>query len=412
MDKENLMKPNLTLIEGGILIDSTEAGGKFVMAEVTDTRLMGVLGLHIVRESEEGKLHQFFYIDTEEYGIDDYQSMRNIGEEEADAKKSELFGGLGGYWTGITEKDSVYLVKHYANLNIKYKFPLPEKIEEYKCILEANCELTEDERLSLWGKICTQCRNDNEVINYFIMRLVAKDYEGASHLAALEHNISGMKLLTNMRSMDIKYPGTLLKNEIFKPNESDGTVSAHEYHCVSLIDTEKKFLLVESEITTLGNKAIRFNHHKPMEISSWEVSLILNRWEYIIYGTAEGELEDFSDMMFELFSTVTESSYDFGSLFMIFRKGNDHVKKKTYRLDMDTLGVVCLLDSGEILFAGSDPSQLGMIEKTVSASGKIKNININHLGNYRFPEPMLARFMESDFDRFQDFLEYLQSFQD
>lgn len=395
-------KSNLTLIEGGLLIEPDEAGGNFVMAEVTDTRLMGVLGIHAHRNTTESDFHQFFYIDTEEYGLDDYQSLIDPSPKDVAEKKSELFGGFGGSWVALTEKEYIYLVKHYGRLNTKNRLPFPEGINEYGAILNTNPEMTDDEELLLWGKICVSLKNDNELINYFIMRLVEQDFEATRFLSASQLD----------STINFEAPGSLLKNEIKKSSDYDPAAVSNSYTCVSLIDIDREFMLIESNITLLGEKVTDFKSETPMPISPWEASLILNQPEYIIHASFEGEYSVFRDMMFDIFTAVTETAYDFGSLFMVFRKGNAHVRRKTYRLDQDTLGVVYLLDSGEIVMAGNDVVQLETLESSILAATSINDIYIRHLGNYKFPEPMLGRFVESDFESFGAFLEYLQSFQE
>ena len=56
-----------TLIKGGN--DGRGEKPRFVSAEITDTRLMGVVGLHIHWEKKEAGFftgfHQFFYFDAE-----------------------------------------------------------------------------------------------------------------------------------------------------------------------------------------------------------------------------------------------------------------------------------------------------------------------------------------------------------
>ena len=409
MDKTETKTPKLKVIEGNLLIDPLEAGGEFVCAEITDTRLMGVVGLHVERTQGGTPFHQFFYLDTEEYGFDDYQSFLGAEKDLIDTKKSELFGALGGEWKPISEKEYLFLVKHYSKINQKYKLPLPEGREEYECILKTPLTLSSDEKSTLWDKMCSKITNDYELINYFIMRMVACDREGVSRLSTPISTIRGFK---------IEHPGSLLKNEI-KP------LSTNQFLCVSLIDVDKSFQLIESEISLLDGKVVSFQADKPMNISTWETSLILNKPEYVVHAqmtptkhsvetkgqNENGDEEDFSLIMHSLFETMTESIYDFGRLYMIFRKNNEHVKKKIYRLDQDTVGVVCQIYGGELVFSGNDPLYLGAIENSITNETKLKNIDIEILGRYKFPEPVVIRFVDSDFDTFKDFLEYLQSFQ-
>ena len=443
---------NFTVIEGNLIIDPLEAGGSFVSAEVTNTRLMGVIGLHILRDRGGDAFHQFFYIDTEEYGLDDYQSFLNLETEAVERKKTELFGALGGNWNPITEKEALHLVKRAAKINTKYKFPLPEGISEYRPIIESDIALTLDELAVLWSKMTSEIRSDYELINYFLMRMVACDAEGMSRLSRPKANVIPLTIM---------HPGTLLRNEISKKDGSekadglnssdgaDGSDSAKDdanadsskpqvYTCVSLIDLDKVYKLVESEIEVAERKIVKFRHKPTMDISPWEASLILKQSEYLVHAKLDGadrnstgnipynashgasygaspdskEVDEFRKLMTSLFSTMTESEYDFGSLFMIFRKNNDHVKKKVYRLDQDTLGVVCLLYSGELIFAGSELLHIEAVENSIMAAAILEGIRIKVTGRYKFPEPVLVRFIDSDFERFSDFLEYIQNFSD
>ncbi|MBO4235292.1 MAG: hypothetical protein J5928_02445 [Firmicutes bacterium] len=421
------------VIEGNLIIDPVEAGGDFIYAEAIDTRLMGVVGLHILRDRGGAPFHQFFYIDTEEYGLDDYQSFLKMEREDVEKKKTELFGALGGEWKEVTEKEALYMVKQAARINAKYKLPLPEGSGEYRAILESDIALNLVERAVLWNKITLEIRSNYELINYFIMRMVAGDTEGISRLSSSRGDI---------RYINMSNPGTLLRNEIRKADEdnakssddepdgiadSDGIAEPilkadlREYTCVSLIDVDKVYQLVESEITVLEGKVIRYHHGEPMTISPWEASLILGLPEFLIYATIEDKSDAsvsdsdlakrFSKVMTSIFSTVTESEYDFGSLFMVFRKNNDHVRKKVYRLDQDTIGVVCHLDSDELVFASNDMVHVEALEKSVLAGAMLDKIKIKVIGRYQFPEPILVRFIDSDFERFSDFLDYLKNFQ-
>ena len=67
-----------TVIKGGSEPDFGTR--RFLSAYITDTRLMGVVGLQIHWERlEDGgaaDFYQLFYYDAEEYGLDSYKSYR------------------------------------------------------------------------------------------------------------------------------------------------------------------------------------------------------------------------------------------------------------------------------------------------------------------------------------------------
>ena len=402
---DNKNSTGLRIIEGNLLIDPIEAGGDFVSAEATNTRLMGVVGVHILRDQGSDTFHQFFYIDTEEYGLDDYQSFLGMTDEEAEKKKTELFGALGGDWKSITEKEALFLVRNATRINSRRKLPLPEGLDEYRPIIQSDVALTLSELAELWEKITIKPRNDYELINYYIMRMVASDSQGMRRLSAPRGDL---------RPINVSNPGTLLRNEITKDDSTDKNI----YTCVSLMDIDKNYQLVESQIEIVDHLVKRFIPKPPLEISPWETSLILNQSEYLIYATikdssgAKDDDKHFSKLMSSIFDTLTESEYDFGTLYMVLRKNNDHVRNKIYRLDHDTLGVVCHLYTDEVVIEGNDILHVETIEKMLLAASLVEKIDIEIKGRYKFPEPVLVRFIDSNLERFSDFLEYIQKFQD
>ena len=71
------MKPQLTVIKGGKDYSSSSGNRRFSYGLITDTRLMGVIGMELVWDiySSDGqvqKLNQIFYLDAEEFGIESY----------------------------------------------------------------------------------------------------------------------------------------------------------------------------------------------------------------------------------------------------------------------------------------------------------------------------------------------------
>ena len=101
------MDRKFRVLKGGL--DSTVNGKKtFVEAYVTDTRLMGVVGLYICWENESDDedfvthLHQFFYFDAEEYGLETYKSSVGGDIDDIRAIELALLGGLVGKKVALT----------------------------------------------------------------------------------------------------------------------------------------------------------------------------------------------------------------------------------------------------------------------------------------------------------------------
>ena len=85
------------VIKGGAAAAVSNYHRKFLSAFITDTRLMGVVGMYIHWELSNNDyitdFHQFFYFDSEEYDRD-YKSSDNY--DEIIMTEQALIGGLGG----------------------------------------------------------------------------------------------------------------------------------------------------------------------------------------------------------------------------------------------------------------------------------------------------------------------------
>ena len=184
-----LNKPVFTVIEGGLLTAEKNAKMHFKSAYVTDTRLMGVLAVYArwrkeihgvdILDDEENELHQFFYIDCEEMGLETYKSISGNNREEIDLVEQALVGGLGAKKISLTEgllRAVVTLDKQFNKHNVP---PRPPTDHEYAFILNEDVVLSDAEQDHLMSLICSEITSDYQAINYFLMRLFGRDYAGA-----------------------------------------------------------------------------------------------------------------------------------------------------------------------------------------------------------------------------------------
>ncbi|MDO5110163.1 MAG: hypothetical protein Q4D59_09555, partial [Erysipelotrichaceae bacterium] len=138
-------RPKLKLIEGGRSMPVSKMHRILMEAYVSNTRLMGVLAVaahwSIVPPDADRNdpanwedLHQFFYIDCEEAGLETYQQVRDDnGENEAEAERIEnaLFAGLGGDEMLLEERQLRLLLQKWAQFNAEHDLPLPAGRENY-----------------------------------------------------------------------------------------------------------------------------------------------------------------------------------------------------------------------------------------------------------------------------------------
>ena len=110
----------------------------FIFAKVTNSRLMGSMGLIIGWEDKDDVLYQYFLIDAEGLGIADYVSLRNASYEELNREQERLMGGLGADRIQITEDEALTLVNYYGNKTIYWEKELPGETSEYIDFIQPN----------------------------------------------------------------------------------------------------------------------------------------------------------------------------------------------------------------------------------------------------------------------------------
>ena len=102
-------KTDLRVIEGGIR-PKEECEKRFISSYVTDTRLMGAMGLFIrwevVNCAECDELMQFFYLDTEEYGLENYFGIWGYDMPRMRHIERTTIDCLGGKQISLTEKEA------------------------------------------------------------------------------------------------------------------------------------------------------------------------------------------------------------------------------------------------------------------------------------------------------------------
>ena len=127
---------NLTLLQGGLGTDLGD-GYEFADGAVTDTRLMGVLGLRIHWKKEvEGRgtqnIYQFYYYDIEEIGLDTLTVYVLDTEDEVESATKSCFGGLGAVMWPVTEPEARWMVHRFVDETKRKKQLLPENIDQVR----------------------------------------------------------------------------------------------------------------------------------------------------------------------------------------------------------------------------------------------------------------------------------------
>ena len=104
---------------------------RFIDGQITDTRLMGVLGMHLHWElpypAAEPHLHQYYYYDVEELGLETYRTYEGDDPVAVELACKNLFGGLGAKMKPLSEREGRYLASEFISETRRRKLPLPDR---------------------------------------------------------------------------------------------------------------------------------------------------------------------------------------------------------------------------------------------------------------------------------------------
>ncbi|MEI8217122.1 MAG: hypothetical protein WCF96_08480 [Eubacteriales bacterium] len=416
-------KRKFSVIKGGNTTIKGHKTRKFVSAYVTDTRLMGVVGLYlkwdIIDALGTTEFHQFFYLDSEEYGFESYRSLFGNDEFSLEIMEQTTIGGLGGKKIQISEREARYLFQHFSEMNQRLGLPWPEEKSEYSFLLQPKILLSPMEKQELVDRMCTKIQSDYQIIHYFLMRIFGNDKEGASYLMPpslfLEEDLNSA--MEKFGFYTNKKESTLCKNTIDRFEDETGI----SYLCESLIETFGYYYLYVTEIrlTSSFDKQLsdRDTSHEKIyiksarEISSFKVSpaetaMMLNRPEYITLFEIAAEQEEFEPLFLPFMAGNMMTPQEGGKLFIEFKKNNDHVNQKVFTLNDDIQCLYYFSEYGQLILSAFSLPEISLAEKKLKSCAAYPLLIVSE--KFEFKEPILYEFIQSGFDDFVDFLDSIE----
>ncbi|MGL6105100.1 hypothetical protein [Romboutsia sp.] len=359
---------------------------KFSFAKVTNSRLMGTLGLIISWEENKDCFFQYFLLDAEGLGIADYVGLENPTPKEIIEEEERLMGGLGSERLYISEEEALFLVKHFGNKNFSYEKPLPGEVEEYIDIIEKyETKLTIYE---MYPPICKPVTEEIEFINYMTMRFIAWDRESLRYFSDSEE-------IANMHITNIN--GTLLKNNVIEKGNGK-YVSEPLFEDEDGYYTCKIAFSIERVEEKLKINSILVTDKSPMY--DFEVFDEIAKKEFVaIYDISNKE--EFLEKLFEEDPALQKSDMEDSVFFTKFNLDNDHVKENIYVINNDINAIYYQID--DKFFVGTYDSKNN------------KDLNDRLQDNYKdyldfenafyFEQNALYDFVESGSDDFYDFID-------
>ena len=386
-----MSKPEFTLIQGGLNSSIPDARKRFVSAYVTNTRLMGVLALYAHWAVEGGgDIHQFFYIDCEEAGLETCTVYRGQWNREMEMAEQALVGGLGAEKIPLTARTFRWLLNHWREFNIKKGLPLPAGSDAYEFIFKKTPKLTPDEQSTLMSRICGEIWSDYQVVNYFLMRCFGQDEAGAAYLA--EKGVP-LDIFSNYTK------ATFCKN-IIDPSGR----RPHEYICESLVEMNGLYETIITKIRIRNLKVARFEYCNKSSVTATEAALMLRKTEFATVYEFLMEDEDVDANLgeFVLNMNTVMTVHPNGRLFMAFKPTNAHVAERVFMLSNDVKGVYYLTNFGQLIVVAYNHEDILNLELSL-ASSPLKSYLVM-TGQYELLDPVLFEFINSDYTDFQSFI--------
>ena len=407
-------RKGFTVIEGGAL-KSAVPDEKFEEAYATDTRLMGVFvvyirwqltGLASARRNSRF-LHQFYYIETTEEGIESYLGINGNDEEELRYTEQTMLGGLGGSRIPLTMNEAIWLVQKYADQTKAFGKPLPDDVEDYAFVLNREVFMSPDRESFLFNKICGDIIGEYQLINYFLMRYFAKDYYPIDMLSVGE-------IARDM--LEDGGVATLCRNDIELTESLPGKKETEKkYMCVSVIEEDKGHRIVVSEIVLIETKdgeleVKNFSIESSFAITGAEAAMKLAREEYVtvyeIAGNVDAVINELDKRYMKALQNLTEG----GKLYISFFDDNNHVNKKEYLLNDDVKEIVFLTVEDQLIVGAYTLEGIKRLENRMMLSRFAKQLI--EIGKYEFKEPMLYDYTMSYGGDFVSYVEEIMGFED
>lgn len=397
---QNQTNSGFTLLEGGLCSSIPDARKRFVSAYVTNTRLMGVLALYAHwAVAGGGDIHQFFYIDCEEAGLETCTVFRGDWNLEMQMAEQALVGGLGAKKIPITATVFRWIMQKWRQFNIDHNLPLPGNKSSYEFIFKKPVKLHPDEQSELMDKICGEISSDYQVVNYFLMRCFGQDSEGAAYVAA-----KGVPLdiFSNYRR------ATLCKNVIddsARRFAGPPDKRPHEYINESLVEMNGIYETIISRIVVRDLKVVDFEYCNKAPVTKTEAAILLRKSEFAtVYEVLMGEDELNENLgEFVLNMNTVMTIHPNGRLFMAFKPTNDHVNERVFMLSNDVKGVYFLSNYRQLIVCAYTPQEIAELEAGLQAS-PLRN-SLMMTGQYELLDPVLLEFINSDYTDFQSFID-------
>ena len=167
-------------------------------------------------------------------------------------------------------------------------------------------------------------------------------------------------------------------------------------------ESDQQYELWISELKLQGGCITSYKRTSRMRISDTEAYMSLSHSEFIMVYTIAEDAEQFTQESTPLVKRSTLVEEEDGISFMLFRPNNNHVNTSDYKLYDDIFGIYHITSTGQFICSSGNQRDLAMMELDLVFSPIYKFLTLT--GNYELNEPVMAQFLSSGYDDFNEFL--------
>ena len=388
----------LSLVEGRLSDRYNHfAEYEFESCQATDTRLMGVVAMKIAwrgRDKARARYFQVIHLDYSEYGIDEYLEFECIpgtdtykdNKEDMNYYWQHFTGVMGGKVVSIPAETMMKLIEMalpLASEGIDREYDDDENREfRAYAVMRLGFMKKELERHGYSAEGCgpeaamravtPQKLATCETINYFIMRLVDRDFDAAAMLSYIDRS--------ELEKSELAEAGiqTLVRSRIKKSDQekdvpADGKSFPYRcrittlgrdgyYHATFVIYLSGDYRSKDPFVTQLDIGSV-------VRLSEYESAIQVARREYItVFECPDNILNGFDGRNIAPLISADQSIVPNGWLYTIYNKDNSHVNKSDYRLGDDVYGYALLSIGGEFVLMSNEMTRISMLDNATAMS--------------------------------------------
>ena len=423
----------LSLVEGRLSDRYNHfAEYEFESCQATDTRLMGVVAMKVTwrgRDKARARYFQIIHLDYSEYGVDEYLEFECIpgtdtykdNKEDMNYYWQHFTGVMGGKVVSIPAETMMKLIEMalpLASEGIDREYDDDEN-REFRAYAVMRLGLMKKE-LEKHGYRSDGCGPEAamravtpqklatcETINYFIMRLVDRDFDAAAMLSYIDRS--------ELEESELAEAGiqTLVRSRIKKSSQekdvpADGKSFPYRcrittlgrdgyYHATFVIYLSGDYRSKDPFVTQLDIGSV-------VRLSEYESAIQVARREYItVFECPDNILNGFDGRNIAPLISADQSIVPNGWLYTIYNKDNSHVNKSDYRLGDDVYGYALLSIGGEFVLMSNEMTRISMLDNATAMSFYAPYLKLS--GRFMIETPIFHTLCHTHGAYFADLIE-------